>query len=243
MMSINDWFRTPLGGSVVEAECRLLSQRLAGLYARHVLQIGGFDRGQRPPLFCDARQWVLDDWPGGPVDIAASAVELPFQNESMNVVVLIHQLEFSDRPHQILREADRVLSPEGHLLVLGFNPFSFWGLRSLFTSRHSGPPWTGHYRSQARIEDWMRLLGLKIEGKERLYFRPPLTNCALLGRLHRFEEIGSRYLRWVGAIHLTIGHKRVAGLLPPRLVRRPRLTVVPSALGQPTSRSRVNDAG
>lgn len=244
MKAIHNWFCTPLGCTVVEAECRLLSQRLACFYARHVLQVGGFGRGQRPALFRDARQWVLDDWPGGPVDIAASPVALPFQNETMDVIVLIHQLEFSDNPHQILREAERVLSPEGHLLILGFNPFSLWGLRYLFSNRRcGGPPWAGHYRSQARIEDWITLLGLEIEHKERLYFRPPLNNSATLARLRRLEEIGPRYLRWIGGIHLTIGQKRVAGMIRARPVRRPRLRVIRGALGQPSSRSRVNDAG
>ncbi len=244
MKGIHEWFCTPLGYSVVEAECRLLSQRLACLYARRVLQVGGFGGGQRPALFCGARQWVLENWPGGPVDIAASPIELPFQNETMDVVVLIHQLEFSDNPHQILREGERVLSPEGHMLVLGFNPFSLWGLRYLFTRRRCcGPPWTGRYRSQARIEDWMTLLGLKIECRERLYFRPPVNNRAMLGRLRRLEEVGPRYLGWFGGIYLTVGHKRVTGMIPAQPVSRPRLTVVPNGLEQPSARSRVNGAG
>lgn len=243
MNAIHNWFCTPRGCSLVEAECRLLSQRLACLYARHVLQVGAFDRGQRPALFHVARQWVLDDWPGGPVDIAASPVELPLQNETMDIVVLIHQLEFSDYPHQILREAERVLSPEGHMMVLGFNPISLWGLRSLFASRrHGGPPSIGRYRSQARIEDWMRLLGLEIERKEQLRFSPPLNNSRLFGRLRRREDVGPSFLRWVGGIHLTIGQKRVGGRIPAQPVRCPRLVVIPGALGQPSSRSRVNGA-
>lgn len=244
MKTMHGWFCTPLGSSVVESECRLLSQRLACLYARRVLQVGGFGRGQRPALFSDARQWVLDEWPDGPVDIASSAHDLPFQNETMDVVVLIHQLEFSDNPHQILREAERVLSPEGYLLVLGFNPYSLWGVRSLFTSRRcGGPPWSGRYRSQARIEDWMTLLGLVIKRKERLFYRPPLNKRTMLGRLRRFEEVGPRCLSWLGGIHLTMGQKRVAGLIPAHPVRRPSLEVIPGALGQPSARSRVNASG
>lgn len=90
----------------------------------------------------------------------------------------------------------------------------------------------------------MTLLGLRIERKERLFFRPPLNNRAMLGRLRRLEEVGPRCLRWVGGIHLTMGHKRVGGMVPAQPVRRPRLAVIPGgALGQPSSRSRVNDAG
>ncbi|MDN5872185.1 MAG: class I SAM-dependent methyltransferase [Nitrococcus sp.] len=241
MKAIQNWFCTPLGCSLVEAECRLLSQRMACLYARHVLQVGAFARGQRPALFRGARQWVLDDWPEAPVDVAASPVELPLHNETMDIVILIHQLEFSDYPHQILREAERVLSPEGHMLVLGFNPVSVWGLRYLFASRRrGGPPSNGRYRSQARIEDWMRLLGLEIERKDRLHFSPPLNNRGLFGRLRRREEVAPSFLRWVGGVHLTIGQKRVGGRIPAQPVRRPRLAVIPGALGQPSSRSRVN---
>lgn len=237
MRALHAWFRTPLGRTLVEAECRLLTRRLAPVYARHVLQIGAFGRGQRPALFGGARQWLVDDWPEGPVDVSLDPRELPFRSESMDVVILIHQLEFSDDPHQVLREAERVLSPEGHLIVLGFNPMSLWGVRRIANGRHGGPPpWNGRYFSRGRIEDWLRLLGLEIQRREGLLFHPPVNSRSLLQRLQGLERLGHRYCRWLGGVHLTMGQKHVAGLTPLRPAWRPRLAVIPGGLAEPSSR-------
>ncbi|MFM1760358.1 MAG: hypothetical protein RLY75_1629, partial [Pseudomonadota bacterium] len=61
--------------------------------------------------------------------IEGSSGELPFASESIDLLVLPHVLEFAADPHQILREAERVLRPEGRLIISGFNPASLWGMR------------------------------------------------------------------------------------------------------------------
>ena len=55
--------------------------------------------------------------------------ELPFATQSLDLVVMPHVLEFSAEPHQVLREVERVLIPEGQVIICGFNPISMWGAR------------------------------------------------------------------------------------------------------------------
>ena len=51
---------------------------------------------------------------------------------SLDLIVLPHALEFTDDPHLMLREAYRVIRPEGQIVIAGFNPFSLFGAKRYF---------------------------------------------------------------------------------------------------------------
>ena len=223
MHSLHTWFAsTTAGQTLAELEVRLLNRRLAGLYATRVLQIGAYGAGHCPAVFGRARQWIVDDWPHGPIDLQGRPESLPFANESVDVVVLIHQLEFADRPHQMMREAVRVLAPEGHLLILSFNPYSLWGLRRLLAFKHGQPPWSGCYLSALRLSDWMLVLGLTPRRSDALALFPrqrvrPMSYNQTLGPI----------LRWVGGVNLVIGQKRVPGPTHPLSGRMRKFELTP----------------
>lgn len=237
---LREWFRTPLGRELAEAERAALALQLRHSLASTLLQLGAFGDDRRIALFGSVRQYLADDWPDGPVDVATRAEDLPFEADSFDVVVLIHRLEFSDEPHQVLREAERVLAPEGRLLLVGFNPYSSWGLRRLWQARSGAAPWSGRYISQARVEDWCRLLGLRSAGRQYLFHRPPWGGRRLHARLRRWESAVGSALPWLGAVYLTVARKHVVKPLQMRAIVRPRRVAVPSGLAQPTTRSRLH---
>lgn len=246
MNGLHHWLATPPGQVLAERETRLLSRRLAGLYAQRVLQIGDYGRGHCPAVFGTARLWVLDQQPSEGVDLCASPQVLPLSSGSVDVVILVHQLEFTSRAHQVIREAARVLAPEGHLLVLAFNPYSLWGLRRYLSLGASQPPWSGQYLSAFRIQDWMQLLGLTPRRHESLLPVPPV------GRLNRLKpNTGSlRYNaslgaggRWLGGVNLIMGQKRVNGALTPPKLRRQRFQLIPGGLAQAGSSARHSREG
>ena len=252
MRWLHRWFSTASGQELAERESRLLTRRLAGLYARRVLQVGAYGGGRCPAVFGEARQWVLDDWPGGPIDLRARSQVLPLASGSVDVVVLIHQLEFTAQPHQVIREAVRVLAPEGHLLVLGFNPFSLWGLRRLLPVGRREPPWAGRYLSSLRVSDRMQLLGLTPRSHDGLALLPPLPASLRPRQTPRRVVYGHSLgpgLRWLGGVHLVMGQKRVAGASPPPVRWHRRLELIPGGLAQAgagarrSSRNRLHDQG
>ncbi|WP_223717365.1 class I SAM-dependent methyltransferase, partial [Escherichia fergusonii] len=63
-----------------------------------------------------------------PVALRCDFHALPFPANSLDLVVLPHALELASDPHETLREVERVLVPEGRVVILGFNPASLWGL-------------------------------------------------------------------------------------------------------------------
>ena len=232
---LHDWFATPAGRDLAARESRLLSRRLAGLYARRVLQLGAYGNGFCPTVYGDARQWVMDDWPGGPIDLRAERTVIPLASGSVDVVILVHQLEFCDRPHQVFREAARVLAPEGHLLVLGFNPFSLWGLRRLLPRAAGRPPWSGRYLSAGRMTDWMLLLGLTPRKRDSLAPLPPPLQARFTQSVSTDSAQGQSLRlawRWCGGVNLIMGQKRVHGAKQPPLRWRQRLELMPGRVAE-----------
>jgi SAM-dependent methyltransferase len=64
---------------------------------------------------------------------------LPFADQSLDLVVLPHTLERAEDPHRSLAEVERVLRPEGRVVIVGLNPVSLWGLRQRGGGWRAGP--------------------------------------------------------------------------------------------------------
>ena len=123
-----------------------------------------------------------------------------------------HVLEFSPHPHQVLREAERVLRPEGRLLIAGFNPLSLWGLRRVAGSKDALGPWDGRFIHLARLKDWLALLGFELAGGRMACYAPPVNRLRCLASFGFLEAAGDRWWALGGGIYLLHAVKRVHGM-------------------------------
>src|SRR3569623_2598537 len=98
----------------------------------------------------------------------------PIGSDSVDVVLLHPTLEFAADPHLILREVERMLIAAGHVVIVAFTPWSFWGVWRLARRRGGRPPWSGRCLGLSRIRDRLGLLGFAIVEARPLFFRPPL---------------------------------------------------------------------
>ena len=118
---LDTWLNSAQGRYVMGWEQRNLDAAVADVFGFNALQLGlpqfDFLQANRIPLRQKAGE-------SGAVDTLCDLVALPFASQSIDLVVLPHALEFSDDPHQILREVERVLIPEGQVIICGFNPAS-----------------------------------------------------------------------------------------------------------------------
>lgn len=140
---------------------------------------------------------------------------LPVPANSLDLLLLPHTLEFSDFPQQTLREAERVLVPEGHVVISGINPLSLWGLRSALHKKSSGnlqdSLWSAHSFGLLRIKDWLNLLGFEIISTQFGCYRLPIQNQTWSKRL-AFNEMGSAYWSHFGGVYCILAKKRVIGM-------------------------------
>ncbi|MEK6749243.1 MAG: methyltransferase domain-containing protein [Pseudomonadota bacterium] len=213
------WYTQALGKQLAEEQCARLTPVLAGLFGYHLLQVGGYfgnlAQGRTSIRHCVSVSPTL------PADVLAQPDALPIATDSVDVVILPHTLEIEPRPHQVLREVERVLIPEGHVVIIGFNPWSIWGLWRWRPSLRGHMPWLGHFFSLARIKDWLSLLDFEVTRTEIFFYRPPLQNESLLRRLRFIEYIGQRFFSFRGGIYIVVARKRVVTLTP---LRRKNMT-------------------
>lgn len=134
--------------------------------------------------------------------IATCFESLAFETQSLDLVVLPHVLDLSHDPHQVLRETERVLRPEGRLIVMGFNPWSLWRMQGQW----------GQSISAFRLKDWLRLLNFEIEGGCFGCYRPACQNEKNLARVGFMEKAGDRWWPVFGATYMIMGIKRVRGM-------------------------------
>ncbi len=161
--ALRTFWQMPLGKSLLTAEAQLLGEALEDVFGWEFLQVGAWGEGRELLAGCRTRRKIVvapSAHPGG-ADIIARPSALPVARDSVDAVLLPHTLEFAADPYAIVREVDRVLSGEGQLLVLGFQPFSLWGIRA----RSSGagfPPGIRRILTAGRVREWLVLLGYEI---------------------------------------------------------------------------------
>jgi SAM-dependent methyltransferase len=222
---LQGWFETPLGAYLLAHEQQYFDLEVADVFGFNAFQLGlsrfDFLRANRMPLQCRLSTMGEAASEHG-TRMLADPHALPILGASADLVLLPHVLEFSDNPHQVLREVARILMPEGHVIVSGFNPWSFWGARQLFERNPEGYPWRGQFINLPRLKDWMALLGLEITGGRMCCYIPPATQPHWIERLSFLDAVGDRWWPFGGGVYFLHAVKRVQGMrvITPQWKRR-----------------------
>jgi SAM-dependent methyltransferase len=169
--------------------------------------------------------------------IFADPLCLPVASDSLDLVLMPHALDFSSNPHQLLREAERVLIPEGRVIISGFNPWSLWGARRSLPIGRQRAPWCGQFLPQRRLSDWLSLLGFAVEKSEVLMFRPPIPHTGIMRRLDFMERMGQRLWPFLAGVYVIQAVKRVSTLTPIRPAWKLRPRRIRGQVVEPTARS------
>jgi len=231
--TLADWFGTPLGRYLLEREQAYFDQTVADIFGFYALQIGLPGRVFLAQSRIPSR-WSVDYDP--PADVIADPHWLPFPENSIDLIVMPHALEFTDDPHQMLREAYRVIRPEGQIIIAGFNPFSLFGARRYF-GRGQTPPWNGNFIALYRVKDWLTLLGFDVVGGRLDCYAPPFSREQWLARAGFFEQAGDRWWPIGGGVYFLRATKHIHGMpvITPAWQRRERQRAfVPAARARET---------
>ncbi len=263
IIELGSWLRTPPGLYLLAWEQDRLDHAVTDAFGFHALQLGLPEleglRANRMP-----HRWVASDslhvpealplQPQQDVQITTLAVQepihlhcefdaLPFPDASIDLVVLPHSLELARDPHLTLREVERVLVPEGRVVITGFNPASLWGLRQRAGRARRGMglarqaaahglflPRAGDFLGYWRLRDWLRLLGLEVENGHFGCWRPPFSHQRWLDRFAWMDPVGERWWPVLGAVYTVMAVKRVRGMRLVGLIKQAKRQAVPVAV-------------
>ncbi len=186
------WLKTLLGQSFIKAEQQVIETFIPTLFGYELLWIGEPDFYQcvkHSPI--SHHTWINLNTVNREYlnPIKSRADKLPILSDSIDLIYLAHGLEFTNNPHEVLRETGRVLIPEGHLIITGFNPWSLWGLWRYCTHYFKPLPWDGQFIAVEKLKDWLGLLGFEVLQVKEFFIRPPFTNEKLLKRTEFIENL------------------------------------------------------
>ena len=234
---LSRWMQSPAGVDLLRMEVERVHAAVGDLFGYHCLQVGdlaGVD------LLSTSRilgRTIVDVDGGAPRHpyplVSGAATSLPIDSHAVDVVILPHVLEFESRPHEALREASRVLVPEGSLVILGFNPVSIIGLRRVFKCRAEVAPWCGTYFGAARLRDWLTLLGFDIIDQRACFASEGGPRGRWPGRRSIIEWMPPA----LASARLILAKKRVNAMLPVRSRWTPRRRLVGVGLAGPSVRT------
>jgi SAM-dependent methyltransferase len=235
IIELGSWLKSPPGEMLLAWERQRMDESVADVFGYHAVQLGlpALDalRNNRMP-----HRWIASDAAHAGAVVAPSLHcefdALPFPNASIDLLVLPHTLELARDPHQTLREVERVLMPEGRVVITGFNPASLWGLRQRTGHARRGLgmgrrdplflPSSGEFLGYWRLRDWLRLLSFEVEAGQFGCWRPPLKSQAWLERWAWMESVGDRWWPVLGAVYQVVAVKRVRGMRLVGLLKSPR---------------------
>lgn len=223
---LESWYAGDRGQYLLAHLRSVLQPRLDTAFGYHILQLGplaglSLIEGSRVNHHIHAGPNRGEDRPGQ--DLICDGDELPLDSDSVDVVVAHHCLEFDPHPHQVLREIQRVLTPQGHLLLVAFNPFSLRGITTRGRGLWRSSPWHLHSPvPEPRLRDWLHLLGCEVQQSSYLYAVPPVGSGRLRRALERCDSWCIAHNIPLGGVYVVHAVKQVAAQNRPRLERRRR---------------------
>ncbi len=238
-----------MGQYLLQWEAQCTRNWVADIFGYHAVQLGlpeldALEANRMP------HRWLATEnvpvrsggaWPR--LALQSDFTALPLQSNSIDLLVLPHTLEYSADPHGTLREVERVLVPEGRVLILGLNPTGWWALRQTWAHQLQRLcqarlvlPQEGEFIGYRRLQDWLQLLSFEVERVEMGCFRPAVRTQAWLDRWAWMDRAGARFWPVLGSAYCVVAVKRVRGihLLGPAWKRARRsapkvIAVAPSA--------------
>ena len=148
------------------------------------------------------------------ISCANLSKNLPFEDNSHDVIVLSHGLEYTENPYLLMREIDRIATDDATIVVIGFNKFSLWSLIKIFSSK---PPWNINFLSPYIIKEWFKILEYKTNYQKTFGFIPYLgknvtsflSNISFLHKIIRNQ---------FGGLAMFTYRKRVIPLTPQKII-------------------------
>ncbi|NVK19397.1 MAG: methyltransferase domain-containing protein [Methylocystaceae bacterium] len=233
VVDIRDFYGTPLGGTarrMIRRRIRELwpdckGQKILGLgYTTPYLGLFKSD-AERTLAFMPSSQGVLH-WPNETRSLTSlvDEADLPLADLSMDRVLIVHAVECSEQLRSLLREAWRVLSGSGKILIVVPNRTGIWA-RMERTPFGLGRPYSTRQLNGLLRDNMFTPLRV-----EYALFMPPSKSRMVIGSAPVWEKVGHRFFPGFAGVCLIEATKQIYAANPgaPEHSKRRRIVPVPS---------------
>ena len=245
----SNWLDTGTGTALLREESHQVAGAFENIFGDQCLQIGAWGDSALFRRYSRTRRYALVAARGGPgVDFVSAPEDLAVATDSIDAVFLPHVLETAEDPHAVLREVDRILRPDGHVVVAGFNAWGWWGVRH-YLSRHRFPAGGQRMVSEYRLRDWLCLLDYHVQPARFHHVAAPLYRLSgpaetpsggegVAQPAANWLAPPARFRRWhpLASCYLLVARKEVFTVTPIRPAFRRRTRLV-GGLVNPTTRN------
>lgn len=219
MPTLEQWWEGPVGKALLCEEMPLIDNGLRHLYGFHLMQLAVSRNFDLTTASTINHRFALSPVPvSGEKGLCTGQADLeriPLGSESIDVALLHHVLDFSPHPHQLLRETARVLIPRGYVAIVGFNPFSWFGLFKQFGRLFSNQShWRHHGLRLGRIVDWLRLLDFEPVCINHGFYRWPVAHPHFMKSTRWIERLAKRTQLPMGGFYFILARKDVVAMTP-----------------------------
>lgn len=208
------WWQSTLGQLVMQVEMEQLIKVFPEIFGYHLLLLGTTSQFKMVEYSVIPYQSVINPFlkdKSHAKTITAQWNHLPILNNSVDVIIAPHCIEFADNGLDLLDEMHRVLIPEGRIILFGFNPFSLWRFKGLL-SRAKAAPWCCRFTGINPVRRHLKRLGFTIEKEDYFLFQPPMKNINTMEKLGFLNKLGKVGLKGLSGIYFIEAQKKVAGV-------------------------------
>ncbi len=203
-----EWFDEGFGQKLYQQQKECCEQSLDHCFGYRLAQLGVSPRHSLLQNLQPSHKFILSR----AHDDASCQCEfdaLPLPSDTIDIVLLHHVLDFSSHPHRALIEAARLVKAGGHIVIIGFNPLSVFGLYKWVGAVCSAKAvWRHNSLRQGRVVDWLQLLGFQVN------YQPLACD----------KKSGAQFAQWQkklsgqdlsrGAFYMIVAQKMVTPLRP-----------------------------
>lgn len=212
VLALQRFYASSLGDAARRAAARRLATLWPHADGLDVLGVGypspyldRFRAGARRVVTMMPAAQGAEPWPAGALVATALSEEarLPFMDAVFDRVLMVHGLEECDAAPAMLREVWRVMAPEGRLVVIAANRWSWWA--------QSGATPFGHGRPYSRTQLAALLSDSVFEPvvSARALYAPPSTWSPFVRAADAFESVGEKLWPAQGGLVLMEAVKRL----------------------------------
>lgn len=218
LIGLRDWFQTPSGHALLEAQERMLSDELGYLFGYHLMQLSVHPEHK---FYHSSRinhrfsfSPLSNESPAN-AQACSDFEMLPLPDESIDVCILHHALDFAANPQQVLKEAARVTVPRGYIILMGFNPNSLSGALKPFAHiGNAGPIWKRNSLRTRRLRDWLAFLDFTVSDVQYGSYGLPVNNARFIANTRLYDRVMSKINSPLGGAYCIFARKDRVGLTP-----------------------------